>query len=225
MSKTLNSLIVSGSVARIREAAKNYIKEFKANHPDITDGNAATRRERHGELLKGLKEALVADPAVVGAKPTDKLLNKWGKLTQGDNESVREYYHRYTRLKDTLAEAEPHSVSSERVNFNRFVGETQSTGLLPHIQYHVKTTGKQTVTEALEAAENFELAHEGVPKKQQTASVRSKPVGTVMGGTTTSGEKQLRSGSRARDPPADLPAILARAELCFRSPKNGPKET
>ena len=71
-------LLVSCLDGTPKHVAKNYIKEFKANHPDITDGNAATRRERHGELLKGLKEALVADPAVVGAKPTDKLLNKWG---------------------------------------------------------------------------------------------------------------------------------------------------
>ena len=35
-------LLVSCLDGTPKHVAKNYIKEFKANHPDITDGNAAT---------------------------------------------------------------------------------------------------------------------------------------------------------------------------------------
>ena len=58
-------LLVSCLDGTPKHVAKNYIKKFKANHPDVTDGsrNAATQRQRHGEMLTGLKDALKADPA------------------------------------------------------------------------------------------------------------------------------------------------------------------
>ena len=140
-----------------KDVAKAAIKEFEAGDATkkaaLESSDATVRDPIASELWDQIKTTLLDHPSVVGTKPTDGLIDRWGKLTQGDDESVRDYYNRYSKIKTALADAK--EIYSERVNYNHFVGGTQTTGLLPPIQYHVKLHGNKTVEEALKLAEDF----------------------------------------------------------------------
>ena len=157
-----------------RDIAGKIIEEFEQDHPLILNGTDGQQRQQASNLMRQLKTKLKADPAVVGVRPTDKLLAKWGKLSQKDGELVRAYYHRFIELRDTLKKADPPEEFSEKQQVNIFVGVTRDTGLLPPIQLHVKVSGKDnTLQSALEAAEAYESAHEGFSKGRSGTHVRS----------------------------------------------------
>ena len=139
-----------------RDVAGRIAEEYERTHPLILRGTDVQKRQLATTLLRNLKAELGRDPAVVGTKPTDKFLVRWGTLTQGDDESVRVYYNRFIKLRDMLKKADPPEEFSDKQQFNTFIGQTPATGLLPPIQQHVRMQNASTLLGALESAEAYE---------------------------------------------------------------------
>ena len=128
-----------------RDVAGRIAEQYERANPLILRGTDAQRSQHATRLLGNLKTELGRDPAVVGTKPTDKFLARWGTLTQGDDESVRIYYNRFIKLRDMLKKADPPEEFSEKQQFNTFIGQTPATGLLPPVQQHVRMQNASTL--------------------------------------------------------------------------------
>ena len=143
---------------RPQDAAEALRVEFETTYPEILNGNRDQKLARARELYQHLKTQLAVNPLVVGINPADKLYEKWGKLTQGPNEPVRIYHHRFTKLEEKLRNSNPPLTFNDTVKLNTFIGLTEATGLLPDMQRHVRLQPNpdRTVEIALGHAQRFE---------------------------------------------------------------------
>ena len=149
-------LLLNCLAGRPRDLAVKKLSEFKEAHPLLTTGNAAQKLTLSVQLLRELKELLKSSPLVVGARPSEKAYELWGKLTQGANEKVRNYHHRFYKLEERLRTSEPPMAFPEMARFSIFVGQTEATGLRPELQRHVKLQAGDTVEQAYAAAQRYE---------------------------------------------------------------------
>ena len=154
------AVLVNALAGNARDVANKYVQRFIEDNPDMEDGTAAQKDALGLQLRDELITEVRSSPLVVGTKPRTTLLAKFNKITQGPDESVSEYHHRYNNTLENLAKQEPPVVlDDELVKLTAFIGHTSSTGLRPEFQYYVKLHGGDTVETALGAALQLESAN------------------------------------------------------------------
>ena len=211
-------LLLNCLAGRPRDLAVKKLSEFKEAHPLLTTGNAAQKLALSVQLLRELKELLKSSPLVVGARPSEKAFELWGKLTQGANEKVRNYHHRFCKLEERLRTSEPPLTFPEMARYSTFVGQTEATGLRPEIQRHVKLQSGDTVEQALAAAQRFEDAPGsfGAVLGAEHA-VRWVQVDNIDDKENPQPRQMVAPGAQAAPPPqASLPPYFAQG----RAPEN-----
>ena len=151
------AVMVTQMSGNARSVASKLVDKFITDNPLLETGTAAQRGPLGIQLRDEIITELRKNPLVVGNKPRTTLLARWNKITQGPDETVSEYHHRFNSMQENLAKQEPPVVQDdELVKLTTFVGHTQSTGLRPDLQEYVKLHGGDTVETAVEAAMQFE---------------------------------------------------------------------